>query len=242
MSRGDGAAASGPVSHEEAREVRKGAITMWATAAAIAVLGALAATATAGRLSTSNNQFRAIWAPLSFTTSEEGEGISVACSVTVEGSFHYRSIIKASRSLIGYVTKAVNAHPCEGGGEVWTLNGVENTGLGVTPNTLPWHISYEGFEGSLPSITGVRFLLRPTFVLRTALSGLCLYGTNIQGVIKREAGGGATGIVADATIGSSKVSGGIFCAGQGFFGTPAPGASNRVTVLGAETRITITLI
>jgi hypothetical protein len=201
------------------------------------VLATAVGTASANRLSTSNRNFRATWSPLTFQSNEEG-GITIACNVTLEGSFHYASILKVARSLIGYVTKANVAHPCTGSGEAWADNGIENAGLGVIANSLPWHVTYEGFEGTLPNIGGVRLLLHPRFTLRTALTGLCKYEGNAQGVVKLGAGGVTQRIAPDPTVGIGKISGGFFCPGTGFFGA----ATGTVTLLGTNTPITITLI
>jgi hypothetical protein len=207
-------------------------ITLTATTA---LATALAGTSNASRLSSSNQNFRATWSPVSFQTEGEG-GIIVECNVTVEGSFHYRTIIKQARSLIGYVTKATIAHPCGGSGEAWADNGIENAGLGTIPNSLPWHLTYEAFEGTLPNITGIRFLVRPRYTVRTALTGLCKMEGNSQGVLKLNAGAGIF-IKSDETIALSKTSGGFFCV-AGHFGN----TGGTVTLLGNTTSITITLI
>jgi hypothetical protein len=180
------------------------------------VLASAISTASANRLSISNKEFRVTWTPLTFGTSAGGGGTQIICNVTLEGSFHYNTIVKVLRSLVGYVTKAVVAHPCSGSGEAWTNNGVESNSLGTFPNSLPWHISYEGFEGRLPEITGVRLLLRPHFTV-TVFGVLCLYGLNAQGVVKLGRGGEVTGLVPDPNFAVAKTSGSFLCPGSGFF-------------------------
>ena len=107
-------------------------------------------TASANRLSTSGQTFRAVWTPLTFASAEEG-GIQIRCNVTLEGTFHTTTITKETR-LIGYVTSTSFAHPCEGFGEFFMYNGTERI-LGTTLGTsLPWHLTYEGFTGTLPNM------------------------------------------------------------------------------------------
>jgi len=151
-----------------------------ATLAATIALSTLVSTASAGRLSISEQNIRAVWSALEF----EASGITIRCSITVEGTFHYRSIIKVERSLIGYVTRGIVRRPCTGGTS-WAYNGTEtNEVLGGTfANSLPWHNTYEGFSGTLPSIQsvsmsidGFRFRIRdPVFGL------LCDYTTGNRG-------------------------------------------------------------
>jgi hypothetical protein len=114
--------------------------------AAAVTLAVAVGSATAGRLATSELTFRATWTPLSIQSESEG-GLIIECNLTLEGSFHYRSIIKQARSLIGYVTKAAMTHPCGGAGEAWVDNGTEQAGLGVSANSLPWHVTYDGLSG-----------------------------------------------------------------------------------------------
>jgi hypothetical protein len=113
-----------------------------ATLASALVLAALVNVASANRLSLSSQTFRAVWAPIQL----EGEGseLDARCNLTMEGTFHSRTFSKVARSLLGVITSAAFG-PCEGGGAV------------VMRETLPWHLMYEGFTGTLPNITGVTF-------------------------------------------------------------------------------------
>src|SRR5215217_2901314 len=122
--------------------------------AASLLLGAMVSSASARSLSLSNQNIRATWQSLEFRST-----VTVRCQVTLEGSFHTRTIVKSPRALIGAVTKAqVNRAGCTGGTGS-TFNGTERYN-GVTPtNSLPWHITYEGFTGTLPTIGSVRILL-----------------------------------------------------------------------------------
>jgi hypothetical protein len=196
-----------------------------ALTAALALAGAVNS-ASANRLSISSGDFRIIWSPLTFGSSSGGGGTQVVCNITLEGSFHYRTIVKVLRSLIGYVTKARFAHPCSGSGEFWTRNGVEANALGTFSNTLPWHLTYEGFQGRLPEISAVRLLFRPDWVM-AVFGVLCGYNSNFQGVVSLGRSGEATSLVPDALFPMGKTSGGFLCPGSLFY--TANAASSRVT-------------
>lgn len=112
------------------------------TAAGAALAMALAVgTATANRLQTSSQTFRSTFVDLGFIGSN---GSQIFCALTLEGSFHSRTITKMPDLLIGYVTNAVAASPCRTG----TVR--------ILPETLPWHIRYLSWTGTLPTnITGI---------------------------------------------------------------------------------------
>lgn len=204
-------------------------------------LGLAVGSASASRLSTSVQSWRQVWTPLTISTAASGGGMAIRCNVTFEGSFHTSTIVKTLNSLIGYVTLARAAHPCAGIAEAWPLNGMEApAGLGTIEQTLPWHITYEGFEGSLPSITGVILLIRPKFTIKNATTGLCLYEGNVRFSLKLAAGIG-TGIVPDGTIAQTKSSGGFFCPERIFYSVEA-GAGNAFTQVGSANTISIRLI
>ncbi|HEX4805441.1 MAG TPA: hypothetical protein VFU94_06035 [Conexibacter sp.] len=96
----------------------------------------------------------------------------ITCSVTMEGSFHERTFAKTAEALIGAITRAIAAHPCEGGGEEWAIhNGTETVLRGIPATSLPWPIRYVSFTGTLPLITTVTVNLTGIVVTAT---GLCL--------------------------------------------------------------------
>ncbi len=108
-----------------------------------ASLTALASSsASAIQLSLSEPTFRAVWTPARFTFS----GITVSCNVTLEGSFHRTTVAKVERSLIGHVTRATVAS-CSAGT------------MSVLTETLPWHVQYGSFTGTLPNISSVSLRL-----------------------------------------------------------------------------------
>jgi hypothetical protein len=145
-----------------------------------ALTAALVMAATVGTASARNlelaeaedQRFTATWTPLEFTAL--GGFIRVRCNVTLRGSFHYRTFAK-TRSLVGYVTSAALTRTCTGG-EAFILNGTERLPNGTTPATsLPWHVLYDSFTGTLPRITGVRLALVGASFLLIALGNECLY-------------------------------------------------------------------
>jgi len=198
--------------------------------------------APARNLSVSNQNLRVVWNPLTFN----GEGLVEArCRVTLEGSFHYTTIVKRERALIGLITRAIiPVHPCERE-NAWIYNGTErNELLGNTTltNSLPWHLTYESFRGTLPNITSINVLLDGArFLLRSSgLGALCNYttgathGGNATGIATIGAGGVVTGLTAEE--GRRIRSETAFCPEGRFSGT------GRVTLLGTENTITIRLI
>jgi hypothetical protein len=126
-----------------------------AVVGATVLLGALVSSASAGRLSNSSTTLRATWARMDFT----GGFGTVECEVTLEGSLHSRTIAKVARALIGNITAASVSSPCRRGGAT------------ILRETLPWHVTYNSFAGTLPNITniltdvvGASFRIRePTF-------------------------------------------------------------------------------
>ena len=112
--------------------------------------------ASANRLSVSNRNIRIVWSPLEFGS---GGLFLLRCSLTLEGSFHSATIAKVRGVVTGFISRANITRPCSGG-NMWTHNGAERLERTVLPQSLPWHITYETFEGRLPTIEAVRILFR----------------------------------------------------------------------------------
>jgi hypothetical protein len=212
--------------------------TLLYTLIAATALATAVATASANNLSVTNQNIRATWSALEFS----GGGVSVRCAVTLEGRFHEVTIRKVRGSLIGAITRAIVRHPCTGG-TMWAHSGEPNEVLGGTfASTLPWHLTYEGFEGRLPAISSIIVLLtRATFTIRATLFGitlLCDYLTsetrNMRGRITVGAGGD-TSTIAASTDSISSTSGGA-CPSIAFAGT------GNVMLLGNTTHISVRLI
>jgi hypothetical protein len=206
------------------------------------LLAIAVSTASARRLDTTEQQWRATWASLEFV----GEVIiTIRCPVTMEGSFHSRTIPKIERLLIGAVTRInIKQNSCVNG-IVAGFNGEEPYNGRVPASTLPWHITYESFTGTLPSIGSVRILFsRFRFGVRDAPGGNCTgqYGTAADNVTfsLRLEGRAITEIIPVemrniATL--SRRDEGIFCPETGRIR-----GVGTVTLLNMTTRITLTLI
>jgi len=188
------------------------------------VLSAAVGSASATRLEISNTGIRVLYRALTF--SESGGGSETICPVTLEGTFHSRTISKVANSLVGFITRAFSASAsCTGAGRAVVLAG-----------TLPWHVRYESFEGTLPNITGINLLLEGASFLITEFGVSCLYRGQARGTAVREAGGAIT-LRADPNRLIPKSSGGILCPANGRFAGAEP-----VTNLGGTTPIRVTLV
>ena len=147
------------------------------------LLASVISSAFARNLRISSQNFRVTWNSLEST--EPVVRITIRCRVTLEGSFHSATIPKVERLLIGAITRAnIKEESCTGGR--------------IRPDneTLPWHVTYENFTGTLPNITTVGLLLsRASVLLEVPLVCTGRYGIatdNISGTATREAGGGIT--------------------------------------------------
>jgi len=166
-------------------------------AALAALLGACALTlavsaASANRLSYSNQAFRIIWTSLTF--SESGGNFPITCPVTLEGSFHSATMTKTREQLVAFITRA----------EVNNLGCTEGQAT-ILSETLPWHVTYQSFSGSLPSITGVRhYLIGAAFQIEPGLGIICLARSSVRtpaaGNAAREAGGNITSLTPDPSL------------------------------------------
>jgi hypothetical protein len=105
---------------------------------AVAALAVHAASASAIKLALGESGFRVAWTAMRFTAS----GFSVSCNLTLEGSFHSRTLSKVERALVGHVARA-SVGGCSGGNAT------------LLTETLPWHVQYGSFAGTLPNITSV---------------------------------------------------------------------------------------
>jgi hypothetical protein len=187
-------------------------------------LATAVSTATARTLSVSNQNIRATWTSLEFASG------NLRCQVTLEGSFHSRTIVKVARTQIGAIDRAiVKEESC--------LFGV------VRPRTetLPWPITYESFTGTLPSISSVLLLLSRLRV-QLVIPGFCTgdYGQVIGNITGRAnlTGGEITSLeMVEGRNTMTLVS--------GSFGCPAMKrliGSGTVVLRGTTTKIRVTLI
>lgn len=98
-----------------------------------------ASAASANILSFSERNLQFTWTALTFAPAV---GTPARCAVTLSGSLHGNTLSKTVGSLIGVINSAVIGTCSEGSATALVA-------------TLPWHITYGGFQGRLPRISGV---------------------------------------------------------------------------------------
>ncbi|MGN6189053.1 MAG: hypothetical protein ACTHOE_09150 [Conexibacter sp.] len=106
---------------------------------AIGLLATLVSTASATQLETSSQTLRTAFTSVRI---RETFGSTTGCAMTLEGSLHSRTIQKVAGTLIGYITSA-HLGTCTAGTAT------------ILTETLPWHIRYLAFRGTLPNITSL---------------------------------------------------------------------------------------
>lgn len=201
---------------------------MVAVISGIALMAAVGGSASARSLSSSSQTLRGTFREVVFTA--DATGSRATCALTIEGSFHSRTIVKAAYSLTGYIT-ASNIGSCVAGG------------VTVLRETLPWHTKYESFAGTLPNIASIRILVTGiAFRVQPSGSPACLFRTTDAehggARFNREAGGALTTI----EVGPSRITSQEGCA-FGFRTTGTiSGNSTGFTALNSANRITVTLI
>lgn len=188
------------------------------------VLSLAVGAASVNRIAQSEQNFKQTFAELTF--SESGGGFAVICPVTMEGSFHSKTISKVAEALVGYVKTATVGTCREGRARVLT-------------ETLPWHIRYESFSGTLPNITGINLrLVGAAFAIEKGLSVVCLAKTSATNPAKgtiNVTGGSVTGL--DVNSAATIPTTGAFCP---FANGKFAGHSNVTTPTGGS--ITVTLV
>jgi len=160
------------------------------------LLAAAVSTASANHLSVNEQRHRLTWRELQFVASA---GSTLTCEVTLEGSFHSRTIRKIPNTLIGHINKA-SVGACAGGSAT------------IHIESLPWHEQYNSFTGTLPNITSVKLaLVGARYRIRNSIE-TCEAGTTQAepgfGNIELGTRGEATGLVASGTI---NLRGGFLC-------------------------------
>jgi len=189
-----------------------------AVVGATVLLGALVSSASAGKLSSSSQTVTALWRSMRFAGGFE----TVECEVRISGSLHTRTITKTVGSLIGYITEGTILRCSRGSA---TINRA----------SLPWHVRYRSFGGTLPNVTATSgTVVGIEFTAREPIFGVTC-------TVRRETG---------STIGTYLISGGIVtsAASSGsspcgsFTGSLSGTETNVSTDTGNTTRITVTLI
>jgi hypothetical protein len=119
--------------------------------------------AIAGRLRSSSRA----WTTTLAIEIEGGFGRTACPLLTLTGSLHSETIAKVSRSLIGYVNDARSSGGACGG---------VITSTTVLRELLPWHVRYQSFSGSLPSIsTVVTTVIGFEYRIREGFGITCLF-------------------------------------------------------------------
>jgi len=188
-----------------------------AVVGATVLLGALVGSASAGRFSNSARSLNATWTTMNFA----GGFGTVECEVVLEGTLHNASMTKTPNTLMGYIT-AGNVSRCRRGGAT------------ILRETLPWHVQYESFSGTLPNITAINTrVIGASWRIREPTFGVtCL----ARSTTTEPSTGGYT--LTNGVITSTTVGGTIRC---GSFTGTLSGSSSRTEEAGGRP-ITVTLI
>ena len=198
-----------------------------ATVGATVLLGALVGSASARTLSLSNQFLEAQFRRVTF----EGAGLRITCEVHLSGSLHRRTLAKRVGSLIGYITQAELQRDVD-------PDGCETGQASILRETLPWHVRYLGFTGTLPNITQIIVnVIRFAFRFESGGGLACLAtSTEARPWIITFARSVATRILTTATLGGRIPS--TNCGIDFTFGSDQA----QVFLLNSTTRITLTLI
>ncbi len=189
---------------------------------------AVAVGAASGRRIEISSQFvRVTWAELTM----EGAGISIRCPMTIEGSFHSRTMSKVCGSVVGLVSRAVITPGSCTGAEVALLQ-----------ESLPWRLGFIGFTGALPRIQRIRGSLIGLSLRIEALGTACLYELTqtrpgFGEDLINESTGVVTGLRLDETQSVPLKEGGILCPTSGRFAGTA-----TITQQASTTSVTIRLV
>lgn len=137
-------------------------------------------------------------APVTFTGPAGSRAITSL--VTLRGSLHTAAINKTRGALIGYITECRAMLGELGGLRVIDIR---------CELTLPWHVQYESFSGTLPRITGVtlRFVRIGVFVRDLIGGGVinCLYEGIQRAIAEIDPRGGTPGVITQIELVSEEL-------------------------------------
>lgn len=203
-----------------ARNIKLGLIAMLA---ASAILTTVASTASAAHLSVSEQGFRLTWSALTL----EAAGLSIACPITIEGSFERATMVKRA-GTVGRINGAAIG-TCERGNAT------------ILRETLPWSLNYVSFSGTLPAITSVTWSVIGA-AWQSEVAGItCLARTEASNPGRGIANLSSSEVVslrADETA-RIETGGGFFCS---LGGSAHYAGTANVTVAGGSTHPRLTLI
>jgi hypothetical protein len=192
---------------------------------AASVMALAYSSASAIRLSLNEPTFRAAWTSMRFVVA----GFPISCNATLEGSFHSATIAKVEQSLIGYVTRA-SSGSCSSGA------------MSVLTGTLPWHVQYDSFTGTLPNILTMRTRVIGMSASLTFLGMTCLARSEVRTpalmVAERNGAGTITSFRWEESTVFPLTGSGSCSSISGRLG----GSSSSATGLGTTRALTLTLI
>jgi hypothetical protein len=161
---------------------------LFAALSAIILLAALTATSTARDLRTTATPIRATW------TRMDMSGIfgTVECEVILGGPLHSTIINKIPNFLIGRIDRALVTRCARGAATVLV-------------ETLPWHITYSSFSGTLPNISSFSTHVAGASFSIEVFGFTCLFRSTVSLAFGRET---AAGRIVSASVGGTVPCGG----------------------------------
>jgi len=150
------------------------------------------ASASARNFSISERRLSATFSRVEFS----GGFGTVRCNITLSRTLHGGTIPKVLETLIGYMT-AVSVGGCETGSAT------------ILGETLPWHLRYQGFLGTLPNILGIiRRIVGWAMQIREPAFGITCLATStaaspVTETMNREAGGRLSSLTLGGTVPTS---------------------------------------
>ena len=195
-----------------------------AALAASVLLASAVGTASARGLSMNSENIRVTWARLEF----QGGFFTVSCPVTMEGSYHGRTISKAVANLKGGMRRmSIKNESC--------TNGT------VAVERLPWHWVWDSFTGTLPNITATRLLRTRMRFSITSMGTRCEFGNESDRVVETSTLNASREVTSYAPVAGRNI-----VTGLSAFPCPTTvsivGPEGTETVDGTTTRIRMTLI
>jgi hypothetical protein len=177
--------------------------------ATVLILAVGSTIASASRsLEFSTRAISASWENLVFGSSETES--PVVCRAAFALALSSQRIAKVNGTQIG-TTSATVTGVCTGGSIVMLAEGRQR-----------WPLVYQGFNGTLPNITGILVDIQSAEFLLVASGGFerCLFRGTAKGIMDLGAGGSVTGITASPTALiplSVRLRGALFCRAVGWF-------------------------
>jgi hypothetical protein len=189
------------------------------------LMGLAVGSASAGRLSISNRNIRLTFSPFHIISRESGALFS--CNLTLEGSFHSGTIRKVQGALAGYITRA-SARECS---------------TTILQGTLPWHITYDSFSGTLPRLESLNLVFhRFAFIIDTIVHPPCLFAEDGVRRVRERLNVEPNGLVLNTSV-DNTIELPLFEGTEGCFRNVGFEGTGTVRLLGSSTQnISVRLI